>query len=102
MLNRQLSVAIFGGAFVFLIGSGSVYAQGDPQPRSIGGQCAKEVGAQYRAAENRWYFYSTVGGSAQYQRFLQCIDSRTSSRTATAQSAPAPASRRHHIARRGS
>jgi hypothetical protein len=63
---------ILGGVLAALTGVGPADAQGDPQPKSLGGQCAKEVGAQYRAFENRWYFV----GRGQELNFFQCLDSR--------------------------
>jgi len=46
------------------------------QPRSLVGQCANEVAAQYRPAEHRWYFYGSGHGLAQEQQFYNCIDRR--------------------------
>jgi hypothetical protein len=46
---------------------------------SIQVACLKEVGAQYRPAEKRWYFYSPVG-TGQWSAFYDCLDRHTMKR----------------------
>jgi hypothetical protein len=46
---------------------------------SIQEACLKEVGAQYRPEEKRWYFYSPVG-TAQWSAFYDCLDRHTMKR----------------------
>lgn len=90
MSGALLVRAVICTAVLVLAESNLAHGQGDPQPRSIGGQCAQEVHAQYNAAEHRWYFYGAGVNSAQWQRFYDCIDRRTSPGSAGAQSTPTP------------
>ncbi len=46
---------------------------------SIRVACLKQVGAQYRPGDNRWYF-SGVIGTAQWQAFYDCLDRHTQKR----------------------
>jgi hypothetical protein len=43
---------------------------------SIQVACLKQVGAQYRPEEKRWYFYGPAS-TAQWQAFYNCLDAHT-------------------------
>jgi hypothetical protein len=46
---------------------------------SIQVHCAKEIGAYYRPGDGRWYVQGGIG-TAQMQRFYDCLDAHTMKR----------------------
>jgi hypothetical protein len=79
MSKKRISIVVFCAVFA---ATPAVAAAKKKNTQSIGSiqvACLKEVGAQYRPEEKRWYFYSPVG-TAQWSAFYDCLDRHTMKR----------------------
>lgn len=83
MLTRLASIVAVCAGLSVALATSAVAAPKKKQPAnnigSIQAECARQVGAQYRPEERRWYFSGPVG-TAQWSAFYDCLDARTMKR----------------------
>jgi hypothetical protein len=79
MCRPEVSITVLGLGLVLSIAVMSTPVQARNPHGALRAQCHKEAGAQWNPARRSWRYQGGIG-TAQRQRFYDCLDSRTMKR----------------------